>query len=54
MGIPNGCWGDRMIKEQGEGEPATWLKCDKLTCQRVFPIIGLDWTLVQLVKKKLF
>lgn len=35
----------------GEGEPATWLECDKLTCQRVFPTIGLDWTLVLLVKK---
>lgn len=40
-----------MIKEQGEREPTTWLECDKLTCQKVFPIIGLDWTLVQLVKK---
>jgi hypothetical protein len=50
MGIPNGFWGDR-IQEQGEGEPTTWLECDKLTCQRVFPIIGLYWTLVQLVKK---
>ena len=30
MGIPNGFWGDR-IQEQGEGEPTTWLECDKLT-----------------------